>query len=258
MVNRLIKDSIKLPKVDIDRSHFVIWSGGVDSTIVLCHVAKKYGTQDNPVHSIYLDHHQIDPLKKEIEKERRRVILQRAAFNKNLHIVDHIVTVKSDGPQTSHTQSMSNIQGYLWLAMLMPYFKHNSNVYMGAIREDDSLIYIHEFNAMIKAANTLLNSSLELFIPLKHLYKHEAIQEINRLELYDHIWYCESPAIDRSACGRCSSCEDHQQAMILLASRGSSDWAYCKAKPMIDLIHSKYTPIYANKLISVTDESLKN
>jgi 7-cyano-7-deazaguanine synthase in queuosine biosynthesis len=239
------------------RDHYVVWSGGADSTLVLHQLIKLHYNPYNTVpsrviHTIYLDHHQLHDTKKKQELAARKKILQKfEALGHNIR--DHIVTVTTD-EDTYHHRNVGDIQSYLWLTTLLPYVSKNANMYMGIIREDDAKTNIHLFKKIVRASNIILNFDVQLEFPLHYHYKHEVISELYAADLYDDVWFCETPSEDETQCGKCSPCLDHQMALVYLANE-SKKWAYERSIKFMQNIANKNSE-QVNKMVIETLDTL--
>lgn len=214
--------------VDTEQDHFVVWSGGCDSTLLLYEVASKYGTKEKPIKTISIENQFLLKDKKKAERRQRGEILEEFK-RRGLHIENTIVKTTDKGHKYPPRQD-GLPQAFLWIAQSMIYVG-NANFYFGYIRTDDFWHYDDKFLNAIDAMGSVLNKSPQVQMPLQVCRKSDVIRELHKLDLYDLTWYCEKPTSPVKQCYNCEPCKTHMTALFELASSGE-EWATKKLEAM--------------------------
>jgi len=181
----------------------VIWSGGMDSTLVLDKVCS-----DNPgkciwAHTINWD--MLNELKVKKEKEVRRNYL-RYAKEKGYNIAYRTITVTANmgAPDIEPAQALA------WFSYVIPYLPKNSIVHTGYHSADRFWEYASVFNDYVKAAAVISGRGIELSYPLQYMGKCDILEEYRSRRIpMSCFWTCENPGRSNKkivSCGKCTPC----------------------------------------------------
>lgn len=184
--------------------HVVIWSGGMDSTLVLDQVCAT-----NPEKCIWaftINWDALNGLKVKKEKEARYHFNRRVILN-NYDIAHRTITVTADMGATNTRYA----QGLAWFSYMIPYLPKDSIVYFGYHSGDETTAECGPlFEKLIKTAAKISDRKIQLRYPLQYKSKREILDEfISRKIPMTCFWTCENPR-RRSGkiitCGRCNPC----------------------------------------------------
>jgi 7-cyano-7-deazaguanine synthase in queuosine biosynthesis len=203
-------------KLDNEKKHYVIWSGGLDSTVLL-HTLARVSIEDNPIVAISINHHQIHKDKELMEKKAREKYLKFAKRNR-YHISHHTLNINCD----TGIWPQGHDQATIWSVTILPYIKHNSVLHFGYIKEDD---FWHggrvAFDTIINGLSILRQAGdpfyVEMAYDLEWESKANLINYANDNLPNGSYWYCEAPkkaGRGFKSCGTCGCCERHDAAKI--------------------------------------------
>ena len=198
----------------------LLWSGGLDSTVILC----AYLKEKKPLDLLYFDlnnnHHK--SVAELIARDRIKQILRL----NNPDDADYLSSISDNVVEISHVNPAHNSfvtywQPFIWLTSLIKFIPTEgyNNILMGYIQEDDFWHIRREFEDAYKNLQAITSPEREkewptLKFPLewenkKRLYKALSENKIGSLIL-DQIWYCEMPNDTKfqiTPCGVCNTCE---------------------------------------------------
>ena len=210
--------------------HYVIWSGGLDSTVLLDQVIKN-NSQDT-INTITIDHDQVNQDQKKLEKkarERYTQYIQKQRWYKGIDR-QNVITINA----TYGILPCGYDQAVTWLIYSLPYIYDYSKsiVHFGYIKHDD---FWHGRYQFIKAFENLtaLKNEAELSFDLEWMTKAEILKYANTELPKGCYWYCEYPrkwGKGYRICGTCSSCKRHHMAEYELEKYYSNVEAVEKAK----------------------------
>ncbi len=199
--------------------HCVVWSGGLDSTLILYDLIKR--DVDVSVITFETDVFGLD--KHHLEQSTRQRFLQKFSKNK---IQEY--TIKLDFPYT-------DIKGYnggltqqpFMISMISLYGKLDTIYHFGYHKGDDFFSYHSEHMKISENINYVMGKNVQLNFPLKFMHKWEIIDAIQTYGLDDYVWYCEYPENSKNGkqpCGECVPCKTHEQhSQLLKMNRQSCD-----------------------------------
>ncbi|MGD9728630.1 MAG: hypothetical protein AB7V39_19920, partial [Nitrospiraceae bacterium] len=190
-------------------------SGGCDSTLLLHHAARIYGTPQTPVRALSITASQVAAGKRESEA-RTKII--RELKRRGLHIIQEEISI-----DIRHGDGLKHHglpQAVLWLygSQLL----NEDEVFgMGYVHGDDWLTLQTEFRQIFDSLQRIAGRSGTLWTPLQYTEKRGVIHQLRRLKLMDKVWWCEAPVKRRAGpCGRCHSCQSHETAVWKLEKFG--------------------------------------
>lgn len=192
-------------------NHCVVWSGGLDSTLILYDLLKK--GVDVSVITFETEVFGLD--KHHLEHATRQRFLQKFSKNK---IKEY--TIKLDFPYT-------DVRGYnggltqqpFMISMVALYGQPYTTYHFGYHKGDDFFSYHNEHMKILENINSVMGKNVQLNFPLKFLHKWEIIDAIQTYGLDDYVWYCEYPENSKNGklpCGECVPCKTHEQHSHLL------------------------------------------
>lgn len=200
-------------------SAIVIWSGGADSTLLLCEWASyrsRHGYGD--IIALTVTHHSMcnkDQFRCQVKAQREFKKFAKAKGWNNIKYK----TVRIGG-----TAKNTGRQAFLWATQLMPYFSDGDYVGWGYTAFDDGFWHFsNEFMDILKAGNSYRRIEVEHKFPLEYLNKLDVIKGLRRHKVPPScIWTCEKPKNGRP-CGACKKCiELFCACKELRAKKGSS------------------------------------
>jgi len=203
-----LKPSSSAPGTD-----HVVWSGGLDSTLILGELASS--SSGRPVHAIVIDRHpqlQADMLEAQRVAQRAFVSLAKKrgwVFK---------VTRLSIGVAGPGMVSGENPQATLWLHLASLYVSEGDTLHFGFIRGDDFWHTRGGFEAAFRTMCTYKGVSAALSYPLEWSRKADVVYRIRSLKIPPRcVSTCESPLRGRGGklgpCGQCLKCEDLARAL---------------------------------------------
>lgn len=185
------------------RIHVVVWSGGLDSTLVLDKVCSANMDRCIWAHTINWDMLNDSKVKK--EKEARKNYLSYAK-KKGYDIAHRTITVTADmgAPDLGLAQCLA------WFSYVIPYLPKKSRVYLGYHVGDDFWEKVDEVDSYVKAATVIGNRDVVLEYPLQFKSKYDILKELKvRGVPSSCFWTCENPKKRNRkivSCGKCTPC----------------------------------------------------
>ena len=231
----LTKNHIITSYQDVDDNnnmHFVLWSGGTDSTLLLYELLAAYGP-DKVVAVSYVYPWLTD---EKIENER----IHRKAIKENIKL---LLSLKQDIRHIEFNISNEMISGegtglypyglpqaVSWLSMIGMYLPQGSYVYCGAIRNDDLTLYLESYHKMFEGMADTLQRDITLREPYLFYEKYQILDKLFQYKLYDSTWTCEMPLGLNKPCTKCQPCKTHYNALLMLIEYGSDELIKMQAK----------------------------
>jgi hypothetical protein len=206
----------------------VIWSGGLDSTLLLTHELAHNSvgyvralTLTGPV--------QLPKNQVEREKVARREY-KAWAKKQGWHLIHQEVSVKTRAQVTAEVG-----QAGLWLCHLVPYINPADVMLFGYIRGDD---FWHFRSFFIDAFNTVVLShsaqTASVEFPFEWHRKKDIVAGARAYKIPNRCWWtCEKETPRTRACGRCTKCRQVRRAKDDLRDYGTSGPAYRIGPPRL-------------------------
>lgn len=176
-------------------TELVLWSGGMDSTLLLHQLLDQHPNDHITAISIIGGNLGVDRLKQ--EKKAKRELLKRLSDR-----VDYKeINVKTD-------LKIITWQMPTWLSHVLPYLQDGDTLSMGYLSSDGfSFFSCREnfktaFDAMMKLQG---KKDTDLKFPLEGWTKGDVIKELKKVRLLKDCWYCGMPKKGRP-CGKCMKC----------------------------------------------------
>jgi len=188
------------------RKKLVVWSGGMDSTLLLTDIANEFSTKEDPIIAYSFITDFLDGNKRVMERRARNRFLKWA--NKKGYNIEHKEVSVSCGDNVSPN---GWAQGLFWFSFIVPFIPDNCDVYFGYVQGDGIWLAVNEF---YKAYGNLSyigkKKNSELHYPFAYKDKWEVIQGIQNYRIPSKcFWTCETPIKKNNkirACGKCEPC----------------------------------------------------
>lgn len=201
------------------KDHFVMWSGGCDSTMLLYELLRHYG----PEHVIAISYVYpwLPAQKVQNEKDHRTAFIAAmklrglAGFrNMELKITQENVI----GSTVWVNQGAGLPQALAWMLSVPLYATEGSYIYDGGIRNDDLTLRLEKYHEMFRGLAGVMRRDITLREPYLYLTKANIIEKLIQADLYNLTWFCETPNDGMIRhCGRCTPCKTHHNALIELS-----------------------------------------
>lgn len=209
---------------DPDANHYVMWSSGCDSTLLLYELLKKYGP--DKVIAISCKFPWLNKKKASHEVVfRQRFIDDLKRKNTGLsgfthYTIDVNWQYRPKNSKNGGYHSSGLLQPYSWLTIALPLMKPNDWFYIGTIRGDDLVtLYLRQFQDLFEASSKMLNKEIHLCMPYVGYTKANVIAKLIEYGIYDLTWFCEKPESPTSGpCTNCHPCKTHIEALASIAT----------------------------------------
>jgi 7-cyano-7-deazaguanine synthase in queuosine biosynthesis len=199
----------------------VLWSGGLDSTLVLHGLALESTNNWQvrgyyPIHTFSIDvHPQIEKVQLAAQRVARKRYLAWATKKSKQHSPSPGLWLQHhDLELTDHTSEEANSSGqaHLWLSMLVPYLRDGDLVHFGYIRGDDFWHYRTVFVRALHAMAEMCQIKVTPVFPLEWEWKPEVVAKLLEYNIPSNTyWTCESPVKKGRQilpCGKCHKCHE--------------------------------------------------
>jgi hypothetical protein len=207
-----MKIEIDISSEDEKKFHFVSWSGGCDSTVLLYELCQQLKGKTKPIALISEPWFLTD---NKIKSERYHRELIEKEFGK-LDISFATTTITSDllnAYNIPKNDAYGLSQPGLWILQFLTLIPNYSVLHFGYIRTDDFWHYKTEFLKLTEYFCQMLNKKVEIRFDLEYNTKPEIITRLKEIQLLDKTWYCELPNQINVPCNNCVSCKTHQRAI---------------------------------------------
>lgn len=190
--------------------HTVVWSGGMDSTLILCDLVKR----DINVDAIFFETDNFGTLKKEYEERARFDIMKYLGKQIN------VKKIKLDFP----TDGLKGYDGGMFqqpamITLLSIFGSDDTTYYMGYHKGDDFFAQQYE---LMRASEHILkvmgNKNIKFSFPLKFSTKEHIVATIQDWGLDSLTHFCEYPNqnFKTARCGHCTPCKTYEDALTML------------------------------------------
>lgn len=181
----------------------VVWSGGMDSTLVLDKVCSSNPDKWIWAHTVNWD--MLNSLKVKKEKEARKNYLSYAK-KKGFNIAHRTITVTAN----MGAEDLGFAQGLAWFSYVIPYLPKNSILYLGYHNADEFWKCASAFSNYVKSASVIGSRKIKLNYPLQYMSKCEILEEFKSRRIPSScFWTCENPERRNKkivSCGKCTPC----------------------------------------------------
>lgn len=190
--------------------HLVIYSGGIDSTVMLYDLLRKYSTHENPVGILTFEPFFVGDTKNVMEtKARKRFIsyLEREKYN----FVHNTVRLEA----WTNARGNHYTQLYSWLTNAMPIASHDATIHIGVLLDDSQTEYIYKIKEIHEMSNKVLGKDTKLSFSIMGRTKAESLEYAIRKDLLKYTWSCQMPDGNKP-CKTCGSCSAITEGLIKL------------------------------------------
>lgn len=200
----------------------LLWSGGCDSTLVLCNAL----AEGKEVRTIGISHtnvHSSEHMKQAREAIRKR-LLKKYTWTHNEVFITHEV-----GFDIADTKGLGLLQPIIWMSAAAQFLDKEEDLCLAYIKGDDIWHYIQYVQTMFNGFQGLTNRTGSLLIPSEWTSKAQVIAELQRdwLDILRKCWWCEAPD-KNDECGACASCMTHATALYQI--KNNQDYYLSKEK----------------------------
>lgn len=231
---------------DKHQHHFVLWSGGTDSTLLLYELLQKYGS--NHVTAVSFEPECLLSMKIKNENASRELFkLYCDRLGDHYYQFRHFtltMSYKSTGMTGPFHLNAGYGQSVFWLSLASVYSCDNAYIYTGAIKDDDLTFYTNQasYQKFFEGINGLLKKNLILREPYLMMEKYKIIIKLIEYDLFDMTWTCENPSEYNVPCKRCKPCITQYNALTMI-DKGKIDNVSDKVRLKVKEILEKYNTI---------------
>lgn len=194
----------------------VAFSGGCDSTLLLYHAARKYGTPSEPIRALSFTSDQVSSGARETAA---RIKILKEFKKRGLHVQQELIelSIKHGDGMLHHGLP----QAVMWLYGAQ-YLQEAETYAIGYIKGDDWIAHQAEFRKIFDSLQKIGDRTGALWTPLQWTEKRGVIHQLGQLDLLKLTWWCGKAPKKRSAgpCGECHSCQTHETAVWKLERFG--------------------------------------
>lgn len=206
----------------------VIWSGGMDSTLLLDQtVDNLVGSEDSQVTAIsILSHNNINKNLLRAQSIAQQNYLKFASDQGKSQYIDY-VTVEILGTYEATQTSQSEV----WLCHIFPYLQSQDTVMFGYIKQDCFWHFKDSFVQAFTGLCTLKEATITLEFPLEWKTKVEILDALMSRGIPESCWWtCEDVVENMLPCGKCSKCDE--------LSKARQDLSFHRLKNSLPTLHS--------------------
>lgn len=210
---------------NLSAKHYVLWSGGCDSTLLLFELLQEYGS-DNVV-AVSYNYPWLDKIKHDSEVAYRNAFkakmnLRGSRYANFKHIELEIGSTSDKGFAWPVSGGLP--QAIAWLLSIPLYMNDGDYVYEGGIKEDDLTLFTDEYQSIVDNISTILGRKIKLRRPYLYYRKADIIDKLIRYDIYDCTWYCEMPRDVGTPCCHCVPCATHINALVYLTQMSNDSF----------------------------------
>jgi 7-cyano-7-deazaguanine synthase in queuosine biosynthesis len=184
-----------------ESNDIVVWSGGMDSTLVL----DKLCSSGKSIWAFSVVWDLLDELKTEQEKKARKNYLEYAK-GKGYNISYYEINITAN--MGAEHLGLPQLLG--WCSFLIPYLPKESNLYFGYHDGDEFWEFALATRYFMDWATYIGERKVKLEYPLKNMRKYQILEEFRKRGIpFDCGWTCETPVLRRKKifkCGKCGPC----------------------------------------------------
>jgi len=175
-------------------SKIVLWSGGMDSTLIIDQMIT-----DNPnetVTAVSIVSDTVGKVRLDMEKQVKKEYLKK--FGKRIDYRE----IKVDSQMGARTWQMP-----IWLCHVAPYINDNDEINLGYL-SSDGYDFWNSKEKLVKAFNSLMDLQMkkaQINFPLQYWTKGDVIKDLKKRKIYGLTWYCGMPKKGKP-CGKCMKC----------------------------------------------------
>lgn len=197
----------------------VIWSGGVDSTLLLANLLED-ASVNNPIGALSIDHSFLHAGKRQKEEEYRNKFIEEFIKPNKIPFVHETLSI-STHHNFSGDHGMAQITA--WVTMAVQMVNKDSTIHLGVLSGDDQVRRIHLVEELVETMNKMTGKNVKLSFPFLDNCKPKTYT-LNHAALMDvlkYTWVCEMPIVkdkELVSCAlgdnMCKSCITHLTNLI--------------------------------------------
>lgn len=218
--NERLTNTIKLKyETNSSSDHFVLWSGGCDSTLLLYELLETYGPENVIAISYkypFLLENKYLTEKKYRDKFKEKMKEKGPNFSNFKHMEINVSYGQQNIDDCVSIRSGGLIQAVSWLLSVPIFTRTNDKIYSGIISGDDLLIWLNSYEELFKNVSKILDRDISLRLPYIQMTKADVIRKLIQYDLYDSVWFCEIPPEVNKKCYKCKPCLNHFAALNYL------------------------------------------
>lgn len=224
--------------------HYVCWSGGCDSTLLLYELLEAYGP--DKVVAISYKYPWLGEKKAASEFACREAFKAKLrASDKKYSQINHIELTVNEERISGKFKSVDSCglpQAVAWLLSVPLYAHEDTYIYTGAIRNDDLTLHLEQYHHLFEGLSGVLWKKMYLREPYLYFTKTQVLEKLFRYNLYDVTWFCEFPLDIGEPCydgTYCMSCRTHTSALTELSLFSNDELIRLQAKKVLRAIYDK-------------------
>lgn len=213
-------------------SNVVIWSGGMDSTLILDYYGG-FSSKEYPVIALSVEKHPNIDQKHLMYQLNAQIRYLNHAKKKGYHIKHQRIKVDCEFSDKLHFEQSNDIgtgQPFVWLCNIVQFLKDGDDVFFGYIRND---CFWHNKDKFEKAFNSLVDLrsiKVQLKYPYEWHHKYDILEELEKRKIPRNCYVtCDEPK-KGEACGYCSKCVTFKNAEIELKEKNERQICVPKKK----------------------------
>lgn len=229
--------STTYPDTRSNARHYVMWSGGTDSTLLLYELLKAYGP--HKVTAISYKYPWLASGKVKSEKDHRlafaaKMNIQGLGGFQSTEV--NITQETISGGFLASSAGAGLPQALAWLLSVPIYAEQDAYVYDGGIRNDDLTLRMEAYHSIIRGIAGVMQKGITFRTPYIYLTKAQILEKLIAYDLYDCTWYCEIPNEENTPCDHCVPCRTHIAALNELILYHPHDSIGMKAREYLTTI----------------------
>lgn len=225
-----IETSYSCDKWSHEEKHFIMWSGGCDSTLLLYELLDAYGG-DNVV-AVSYKYPWLYDMKYDNERAYRdlfkaKMKVKGGKYWPFTHIEMNVDVKNING--WVRTEPSGLAQACSWLLSMPTFIPSRSYVYEGCIKNDQLTMFVEDYRRLFTSVCNIMDKELVLRQPYMYLTKDQVLAKLLHYDIYDCTWHCEIPNAIGKRCEMCEPCRLHK-SMLMYLSTGVYDPRFDKCK----------------------------
>ena len=203
--------------------YFVLWSGGVDSTDLVCRLLETKST----VCTFSVSYPaQISGEENQMVARQRLLPKIKDFFGVDFHHYEINLSLAKNFSGIRCVTGSPQI--LLWLSLGCLYLPVGfDSLAAGYVRGDDFWHFKADAEALVSSASRIRESAVSLFLPLEWESKARVVSDlVSKYPFYRDVWWCESDLrkVSGSPCGECVSCRRFAEAVQEVSGKYSYRW----------------------------------
>lgn len=196
--------------------HFVFWSGGYDSTLLLYELIEIYGF--NNVVAVSYKYPWLGPKynNERISREAFKAAMKLKYGDVQIRHIEIDVSVNTVSGCDVYAHGLGLPQSVAWLLSIPLYVPPKSYIYDGGIDKDDLTLKLNSYDRTLESVSDLLMRDFVIRHPYVYMQKFEILEKLFKYGIYQYPWCCELSSNNQPCC-RCKPCQTHISALMYLS-----------------------------------------